>query len=253
MLDRGHQTQMPGRHRQLVGPRDGPQHRYAGMFTRLAQHLVVASRADAVEDHPRQPHALVEGRKAVQQRGDAVALSAGIHDEDHRSPEHRGHLGRGAVGGTGGGRTDAAVEQTHHALDDRDVGVVAAVPEQGSDQRVTDENRIQVAAGASRRQPVIAGVDEVRPHLERRHSAAGRAQRAHQAGRHRGLAAARGGSGNHDRRGAHHSPACLSWFAALTTRSLSGLCGPHPSDASPSSSRSPDPPHRAAPPVRRGR
>ena len=41
---------------------------------------------------------------------------------------------------------DAAVEQAHHAFDHGDVGAVAAVPVQRSDQVLADQHRVEVAA-----------------------------------------------------------------------------------------------------------
>ena len=165
VLDGGHQTQMPRRHRQLVVARDRPQHRHPGAVAGLTQHLFVARRPDPVEDHPGDVHAAMERRKPLQHSADALALASGVDHQDHRGAEKFGDLRGGPAGRGDRLLVDAAVEQTHHAFDHGDVGVPRAVPVQRPDQLLADQHRVEVAAGPARGQGVIAGVDEVRPTL----------------------------------------------------------------------------------------
>ena len=61
-----------------------------------------------------------------------------------------------------------AVEESHHALDHRDVrarGHTSPVPEQRHDALLADQPRVEVAPGAPRGHGVIARVDVVRADL----------------------------------------------------------------------------------------
>jgi hypothetical protein len=78
-----------------------------------------------------------------------------------------------------------AVEQSHHALDDRDVGGLRRGGPPGEHRRdlvLADEPRVEVAAGAAGGQGVVARVDVVRADLVRGDLQAPRPQRAQQAG-----------------------------------------------------------------------
>jgi hypothetical protein len=77
---------------------------------------------------------------------------------------------------------DLAVVEAHHALDDRDVGVLGAMQEQRHEPFLTHEVRVEVATRPSGGEGVIARVDVVGPHFVTRHGVAGSPQRRHQAG-----------------------------------------------------------------------
>ena len=86
---------------------------------------------------------------------------------------------------------DLAVEQTHHAFDDRDVGGIRrlrAVQQQWRHQILSAEVGIEVASRPTGRQRVVARVDIVRAHLEARNLQARRPKCPHQPGCHGGLA-----------------------------------------------------------------
>ena len=100
----------------------------------------------------------------------------------------------------GGGKSiaaDLAVEQTHDALDDRDVGgsgVWAPCSSSGAIELLAAEIGIEVASRPTGRQRVVARVDVVGAHLEARHRRARSPECAHQPGGDGGLAVARTGA-----------------------------------------------------------
>jgi hypothetical protein len=143
----GHQTQVPRRHRQFVGARDRAEHGHTRVLAGLSQDRLVARGAHPIEDDPRHADGAVERREPVQQCGDAVALAAGVDDQDDGRSEQSRDVRRRAAGGTAGVHVDAAVEESHHTLHHRDVGAFAAVPVERADQVVADQDGIEVAPG----------------------------------------------------------------------------------------------------------
>ena len=147
----------------------GPEHRHARVLARLAQHLLVARRADPVEDHPGDPDRESSNvEKPVQQRGE---LWLWPRRRRPGSPARRAARRRARSTRPPGrhGVVDAAVEQAHHALDDGDVRADAA--RAGTAAPISSSptsTRVQVAAGPPGGQRVIAGVDVVGADLERR-------------------------------------------------------------------------------------
>ena len=166
-------------------------------------------RPDPVEDYPGDPGRGIERGKPVQQCGDAVALAACIDHQDHRRAKQTGDVSRRTRRRHGRGMSDPPVEQPHHAFDHRDLRAVGAVGVQRPNQPLPHQDRVEVASGPAGRQRVVAGVDEVRAHLERRDRMPGLSQRTDQTRCDRGLSAARRGCGDDDGRDAHHSmPFC---------------------------------------------
>ena len=159
----------------------------------------------------------------MKQRGHAVALAARVDDEDHRRTQQGGDVRRGTCGPPRHRAMDASVKQTHHALDDRDVGSRTPVPVQRTDQFLADQHRVEVAARPTGRQRVVAGVDVVRADLEWRDPMTGLPQRTDQSRCHGGFSAARRRRGDHHGR-SHHSisrdRACLQ----ATRRGKTRLC-----------------------------
>jgi hypothetical protein len=123
-------------------------------------------------------------------------------DWDDRGCEQPRHVG----GRPGVGRA-AAVVQAHDALDDRHVGTRGAVQEQRGDEVLADEDRVEVAAGASGGERVVAGVDVVGADLVRGDGEPAAAQRRHEPGRDGGLAGT-GRGGGEDEAGYHSIPRC---------------------------------------------
>jgi hypothetical protein len=147
----------------------------------------------------------MKARKTLQHSGDALTLTAGVDHQQYRGAQQFGDVGGGAACRGDGLHVDPAVEKAHHPFDHGDVGTVAAVPVQRTDQLLGNQHRVQVASGPAGRQAVIAGVDEVGSDLERRDPATRGAQRTDQTRCYGGLSAARGGCGDDDGRDAHHA------------------------------------------------
>lgn len=162
----------------------------------------------------------------MQQRTDALALAAGVDHQHHRSAQQTGDLRGGPAGDADGVRIDAAVEQAHHAFDHGDVATVAAMQEERADEVLPHQHGVQIAARPPGGQRMIAGIDEVGAHLERRDAVPGPPQRPHQAGGDGGLAATRRGRGDDDGGHAHADPLTMP---NLTIRCRADPCGRRPS------------------------
>jgi hypothetical protein len=76
-----------------------------------------------------------------------MALATSIDHQDHRRAQQCGYVRGRPLGDGGVGLTDAPVEQSHHALDDHDIGAGAAVPVQRSDQLLPHQHGVEIAAG----------------------------------------------------------------------------------------------------------
>ena len=135
VLGRGDEPQVPRRHGERLAAGQRAEHRQPDLGRGRAQHLLVPGRPDPVEHRTRQVDRGVEGTEAVQQRGDAARLAAGVDDQHDRRAEQPGDL-RGRPRTVG----QPPVEQPHHALDDRDLGARrGAVPRQRRDPVDADE------------------------------------------------------------------------------------------------------------------
>src|SRR5690606_8875781 len=75
---------------------------------------------------------------------------------------------------------DHPVVQPHDTFDHGDVRAGGAVQEEGSDEVLADEMRVEVAAGSAGGEGVVAGIDVVGTDLVARHDMAGAAQRRHE-------------------------------------------------------------------------
>ncbi len=199
VLDRRDQPEVARRHGQRVATGQRAEDRQPDLGGGRAQHLLVARRPDPVQHHPREVHPRVERPEAVQQRGQAAGLTARVDDQHDRRPEQPRDLGGRAVA-----IGQPTVEEPHHALDDSDLRTGRAVAGQRGDPVGADEHRVEVAAGTAGGERVVAGVDVVRAHLERRHDGAAAAQRGHEPGRHRRLPRPGGGRRNDEGSRAHH-------------------------------------------------
>ena len=184
----GDEPEVAGGNGELVAPAQHAEDRDAGGAGRLAQQLLVTRRAGLVEDHAADARPGVPGREAVQQGGGRRADAVGVDDEDDRRVQQPRHVRRRReVPPVAGSTAGDAVEQAHHALDDRDVGGFRRARPPGEHRRdlvLADQPRVEVAAGPARGERVVARVDVVRADLVRRDRQAPRAQRA-RAGRSR--------------------------------------------------------------------
>ena len=190
---------MPGRRGHRLGAPDGAEYRHPDAVQRVQQQLLVPVRADPVEYDPGQLSLRVVAAEAGHQRGHRAPGRRGIDDEHDRRVQQPGQ-----VGGGGEVRVVAtrpvrrhAVEQAHHALDDRDIGARRAVQEQRDHQLLAAQHGIEVAARPAGGQGVIAGIDVVRACLVPGHPQSSLGHRCHQAGGH-GRLTAPGGRGRDD-------------------------------------------------------
>ena len=203
-LGRGDEPEVPGRHGQLAQAPDHAQDRNARGAGRVAEQALMVRRTDLVEDHAADAGPLIPRRETVQQGGGRRADPGRVdHQHDGRAEQPRDVRGRREVPAAG-----RAVEQAHHALDDRDVGRgrgAGPVGEHRHDLVLADQPRVEVAARASGRQRVVAGVDVVRADLVWRDGQAALAQRAEQPGGDRCLAVTAARGRDDDTRHGYHS------------------------------------------------
>ena len=151
----------------------------------FANQLRMARAGDAVDDDSRHLDAAAVPREPFDERRGGRRLPAGVDDEQHRQAEALGERGGGS------GAVVAAVEQSHHALADHDVGAAGGAAVAGGEGLRTHRPWVEIAAGAPGRRGVEGGVDIVRPRLERADAQALGAQAAQEAEGYRSLAAAR--------------------------------------------------------------
>ncbi len=173
----------------------------------LAEHPLVERRAHAVQDHTPDPQVRVEGRVAVHDGRGRAGHRRGVYNEQDRSFEKlRDMGGRGVLPGAA-----LAVEETHDALHDGDVGAACAVGEERGYKLGTGEEGIEVATRATGSEGVVGGVYKVRSDLERGDAETFAGKRGHEAGGDGRFARARVGSGNYEawQRSSYHSmPFC---------------------------------------------
>src|SRR5207237_974581 len=101
-----------------------------------------------------------------------------------------------------------AVVESHHALDDGEVGPGRTVREERPDQLRPDEYRVEVAPGPAAGQRVVPGVDVVRPDLEPGHPYPLGGEGGEQSGGDGGLAVPGCRRGDDDPRDVYHSMPC---------------------------------------------
>ncbi|MPN04651.1 hypothetical protein SDC9_151896 [bioreactor metagenome] len=146
-------------------------------------------------------------RQAVGRRGQRPGDPAGVHHENHRGIDQFCDVSARTEAAAALGEPQPPVVEPHDPLDHRDIGTRGAVREQRCDASGAAQPGIEVAAGQSGGQRVIAGIDVVGADLERRHPQPAGAQCGHQPDADGGLARARVGCGQQQARigGHHHS------------------------------------------------
>ena len=168
------------------GAEDGQAH--VGLDGR-ANHLFLAARTHAIEDHAREPQLGVE-HPATQDLGRHGAGRFGhVHDQYHRRADELRELGGGA-----GAAGVHAVEQSAVAFHDGDGRVASTLGEGGEDDRGLHHERIEIPTGRSGGGAEPGGVDEVGALLERGDFETALSERANQTKRHQTLAAIAGES-----------------------------------------------------------
>ena len=123
-LARLDEAQMALRQRQVLGARQTAEDRQAERRHGPAQRLGMRLAADAVEDHAGNGDVGAMAGEAAQQRRDRRGLAAHIDDQHHRPAGHGRQIG-GRAGAVGG-----AVEQSHDAFAEDELGIAAEAVEQ---------------------------------------------------------------------------------------------------------------------------
>jgi hypothetical protein len=147
---------------------------------------------DVALDHSGEMRHRLRGHRTRIKRGKPADHGCGarrhagcVHDQHHRKSQQARRVGRAAGTGSGG-----AVERTHHAFDDADIGTGRMPQECLSSDLVGHHPRVNVPRFALAHPCVVTGIDEIRTALERLNDQARRSQRRHQAECHRRLASA---------------------------------------------------------------
>ena len=176
---------------EAVVPAERAENRYPDRCDRLSQHGLVAVGRDPVEHDGGQANRRVEGREAVDDGGDGAGHGLRVDDQEHRGVEEAGD-----VRGGRGRAVRSAVEQAHDPLDDQHVGALPGTGGEWSDGGGAAEPGIEVARRSAAGEGVVAGVDEVGADLGGGGAVPRGPERGQEAGRHRGLADSRVGTGD---------------------------------------------------------
>ena len=154
----------------------------------------------AVENDPGEVEAGLEIPAAGHDGGGGAGHLGGVEDEDDRRVELAGELGRGA-----GAVHILAVEEAAVALDDGDVRVGGAFPEESGDDGRGQKEGVEVAGRRVGGQGEPRGVDVVGPLLEGPDGEAAANEGAAEPGGDEGLPGAAGESGQDDAGGSGHA------------------------------------------------
>ena len=92
----------------------------------------MAFAADAIEDDAGDAHRRIVRRKTAHECGRRLRLPRHVEHEDDRQAKMRGEIGGGAAPA---GLRRGAVEQTHDAFDDHDIGAAGGVRGERVEQR----------------------------------------------------------------------------------------------------------------------
>ena len=190
-----HQPEMPIRQRQRGIAAQASEYRHARLRDRLPEQLRMPVTAHSIEDDPRDFGIGPKTREAVHHRRGGGRHRARVHDEQHRPAGGRRDVGgRALVRGR-------PVEETHDALCNDQLRIARSGGDRGREGGSPHRPGIQVEAGPAARGGVKAGIDEVRPHLERGDPHSGVAEMPQQRERDGRLAASRGRGGDHQSAG----------------------------------------------------
>ena len=167
---------------------------------------------DAVEDHACDVEPRVERGKPVHDRGHAARHAGGIDHQDDRQPQPFRHF-RGTAGLV---VPVAAVEQPHHAFHDAHGAVVQTPRERGAVVRARQHPTVEISGLTAADRSVMAGIDEIRPDLERLNGHPAIPERSEQSEGQRGFADAAVRAG-HDE--AAYPRLTFRGYSSLRTRS----------------------------------
>lgn len=157
--------------------------------------------ADSVSDEARDLKRGVEGRKPMSQRRDAAGHASCVADEQHRSLQPLGNLGRRAFVA----RRRSSVEEPHHSFDQRDVCPPRRMGERREDRFTPHHPSIEVMRGRAGRAHVVGRIEIIRAAFEDGRSQPPRPQGPDETNHDSRLADIAGGACNDETRNHHES------------------------------------------------
>ena len=160
----------------------------------------MARAGNAIEHDAGDAHASAEIAQARGDGGGRLRLPCRIEHQEHRPAHHVCDIRAGAAAATA--RDGYAVEQAHRALGKHEVRVGPA-RNQRFDGVTRHRPAVEIDRAAPGRGGMEGGIDVIGPALEALHGKPAVAIGARKGQRHRGLAGARGRSGD-DERARHH-------------------------------------------------
>ncbi len=165
-----HQAEMPFRQHDLILARQRAEHRHADARERRRHHRGMTCTRDAIEDHTRDRYVVTIARTAERHGGGRRGLAADIKHQHHLPAQARRKIGAGAVAGLPGLR--GAVEQTHHAFGDGEIGARHDFSGKACDQILAHGPTVEVEAGTAGGDRVESRIDVIRAAFEGLHGTA---------------------------------------------------------------------------------
>ena len=140
---------MPLRHGQRLVAPDRAKHFCSVASKAVAHQRRMAVARDLVEDHARDFDIVAIARKAECYGGGGLRLTGNVDHQHHRPSGRGGDIGGRAIA-PGAGQGDA-VEQAHHALGKREVGIIggAAAAHRTGRDACAQESRLNEARPAA--------------------------------------------------------------------------------------------------------
>ena len=185
---------MPFGQRQIIAPRQRPQHLEPRRRQRARRQPPVPVTTHFVEDDASHHHVRPQPRAAQRHRRRRLRLARNVQHQHHWPAGRRRDVGRCA--GAPGANCRDAVEQAHHAFADTQVRPRQMRRQQSVHGRTPHRPAVKIDACPPRRRRMERRVNVIRPAFERLHLQPARPQRRQQPQRHRRLAAARTRRGN---------------------------------------------------------
>ena len=187
MLTGLHQAEMTLRQSERRLARDGAEHGNAERVDGVGDQRAVPLAGDAIENDAGDAHGGIVRRKSAHQGGSRLRLPRHVEHQHHWQIKMRGKIGGGAAPAAGAGR---AVEQSHHAFDDKNIRVARRLRGQGVEQRCRHRPGIEIDARRADGGGVESRIDIIRPGFGRAHGNAAPRERRQDSERDSGLAGA---------------------------------------------------------------
>ena len=153
------QSQMTFRHFQAIGAANHAEHFHADPLHRFHHHRLMRVGTDLIQDHSGQRERWIILLESEHYRRHAFAGRTGIHDQYHRRRKRAGQRGRA------GNAAAATVEQSHHAFHHGNVHAARSRGKHRQQSFLRHQPAVQIVAGTTGGQRVIAGINIIRPDL----------------------------------------------------------------------------------------